>query len=155
MIDKSLQLADSGSVLGQIESIDMKMLIKNITDTIDTKDVNIEVWELPKIKGNPTKVSVLFENLLNNAITHSKAKTITISNKTSLKYHKILISNDGAPFSDDAKISAFKKRFTTKINGYGGHGLLIVQKIVEAHNWKIKLNDKDKTTIELTIPKKR
>jgi signal transduction histidine kinase len=154
MIDKSLQLADSGAILGQLETIDLNMITKSITDTIVPKDVNVEIETLPKIKGDPTKVNILFENLIDNAITHGKAKNVRILCKTSSKVHKISIVNDGIAVNPDAKEKAFKNRFTTKTNGYGGHGLLIVQKIVEAHNWTIDLISKNETSMIIAIPKK-
>jgi PAS domain S-box-containing protein len=154
MVDKSLQLADSGTILGQLETIDLNMHIKNITDTIIPRDVDVEIEKLPKIKGDPTKVNILFENLLDNAISHGKAKNVKILWKTTTKFHKISIINDGKLFNSDAKENAFKKRFTTKTNGYGGHGLLIVQKIVDAHNWKIELESDVVTSIVISIPKK-
>ncbi|OLS24533.1 MAG: Sensor protein ZraS [Candidatus Heimdallarchaeota archaeon LC_3] len=153
MIDKSLQLADSGSVLGVLETVDLNILMKNVLDTIVPKDVNIEVSELPKVKGNPTKIQIIFENLIENAITHGNASLIEIKNKTSSEFHRISITNDGGLFSSEARETAFKKRFTTKQNGYGGHGLLIVQKIIEAHNWKIDLKNDTKTTFLISIPR--
>ena len=45
----------------------------------------------------------------------------------------------------------FKQKLTTK-KETGGYGLLIVQKVVESHNWEITLVDSPKTSFQITIP---
>ncbi|MHA2501049.1 MAG: ATP-binding protein [Candidatus Hodarchaeales archaeon] len=46
----------------------------------------------------------------------------------------------------------FQRGFTTKAEGRSGLGLAIVQKIINAHNWKIGLMETEKTTFCITIP---
>ncbi|MHA2231608.1 MAG: ATP-binding protein, partial [Candidatus Hodarchaeales archaeon] len=58
--------------------------------------------------------------------------------------------NDGTPIPALHRSQIFRRGFTTKKGG--GMGLSIVKKLIEAHDWKITLEDGPETTFRIWIP---
>ncbi|WP_338762590.1 ATP-binding protein [Bernardetia sp. ABR2-2B] len=143
-----------------------KNALKNLTIRIEEANAKIELQnDLCNflVKGNPIKLTQLFQNLIGNAIKYRSEKTpeITISCIENETHFEFAISDNGIgidpKFAD--RIFILFQRLHTKEEYEGtGIGLALCQKIVEQHNGKIWL-DKEKsnfgegTTIHFTLKK--
>jgi len=67
--------------------------------------------------------------------------------------HILSIINDATPIASQDQAKIFEKGFTSKGEGHG-LGLSIVQRIIEAHGWKIKLDSSSElqTVFQIIIP---
>ncbi|NHJ86744.1 MAG: PAS domain S-box protein [Asgard group archaeon] len=153
--DNSLLLAKAGEIIGEFKPIDLNNLLKDLFEKIKSlqKDLIIECEKLPNIKGDANRLHQVFENLLMNVVKHSQAKKLRIYSEVKSPNIIIYIEDNGKGMSKTTQekiIRAWEtKRYTT-------FGLMIVKKIIEAHNGTISFKSKEKhgTTFIIQLPKK-
>ncbi len=124
-----------------------------IADDIIPENIEFMLKDLSIIQGNQEKLSQVFQNIFENAITHGKPQKIEVKRIFNEEGSQILISNDGELIPSDNRLKIFQQSYTTK-EGSSGLGLAIVKKIVETHNWQISLTNTKETTFSISIPKK-
>lgn len=148
LLSGSIDLVKSGLVLHKSNNVDLNDIVESIADLIIPDTVLYKlIHKLPIITCDPLKVNQIFQNLFINAIKHAEAKMITIDyDHTS---NSIVVINDGKPFPTEKKNNLFEEQMT--IDGHGV-GLLIVKRIVDAHGWKISLENDENTKFVITIP---
>lgn len=106
----------------------------------------ITVHELPKIKGNPVELRMLFQNLISNGLKFRKADTppvIEISAKDNSTHVEFCIKDNGIGIeqADHEKIFMIFQRLNPLEQYEGtGLGLAYCRKIVELHGGKIWIN---------------
>lgn len=122
------------SIINEITSNNSEQIIQNKT--------SIEYEKLPTIKGNKSKLYLMFANLILNSIKHNNLETTIKLNV--LKHDKsiiISISDDGLgmkkEFIEDIFVP-FNKYHRKGVTG-SGLGLSIVKNIVEQHKGKISV----------------
>ena len=153
LLDHSVVLADAGlTVEENLTDIDLDPLVEFIADSAVPDAIEYEQDRLPRVKGDETKVTQIFRNLLDNAVRHGKPQKIEVRLEENEREYRILIRNDGKEIPANERTKLFSKGFTTSKSGHG-YGLTIVKRIVEAHNWSLQLADSRTTTFELIIPK--
>ncbi|OKY78026.1 MAG: Signal transduction histidine kinase containing PAS domain [Candidatus Methanohalarchaeum thermophilum] len=104
---------------------------------------NIEITQEKidcKIKGGKL-LKELFNNLIENAIKHSKCKKIKISSKTKNEKCIITIEDDGKGIPDKLKQKVFRRSFKHGETSETGLGLYIVREIARAYGGKVKVKD--------------
>ena len=132
-IEDLLLLAKKGEILGNLSEINLTILLKEIIEDVNSiaPDLKIELKELPKIKGDKTKLRQVFENLIMNVVKHANATKIKIYYKKAKDTYQIFIEDNGNGISLNKQKEI--KLLLEKEN-YSSFGLLIVQKIMEAHH---------------------
>jgi CheY-like chemotaxis protein len=124
LLRRSVSLADAGLIAEKTDEVNLNVLVKTVADAI------IPIWialikdDRPTVSGDQQKLSEVFQNLFENAVTHGNPEN---------------------------RSKFFTRRFTTKEDG-GGLGLEIIQKVISAHGWDIKLMPESTTTFEIFIP---
>ena len=126
------------------EIINLNQLTQEVIDLYNTLNsdmsVTLELLEtLPYIKGDPSRIRRVFNNLLNNAfeamcdnkLTAINIKTDYIS-EHGMDFVEIRIKDVGSGISDEIIDNIFDPYVTTKPKGTG-LGLAIVKKIIEEH----------------------
>lgn len=152
LLTRSLTLADAGLAVKKDDDVDLNVLIERIAETIIPKNVVFSHDELPTILCDQERLAQVFTNILENAILHGKPKEIVIKLKTTKKYQKILIINDGIMIPSEIQKRIFDYGFST-LKDSMGLGLSIVRKIIEAHGWWITVqSDNESTSFQITIP---
>lgn len=153
MLQRSVILADAGLIVEKTDEVDLGQLVQEVAKTIIPQDVNFQQDELPRVLGDHKKLSQVFQNLFENAVTHGKASKIEVRLGDADDGFMILVSNNGVPIPAKDRKRIFERKFTTKEEG-GGLGLAIVEKVVAAHGWTISLEPKPKPkpTFGIFIP---
>ncbi|MHA2497017.1 MAG: PAS domain S-box protein [Candidatus Hodarchaeales archaeon] len=141
-----------GQIIGQTRSTDLSELIRNIAKETIPENIVFHLDSLPLVTGDPEKIAQIFQNLFENAVVHGNPRKIEVRRRDSKDGLSILISNDGEPIPRELHLDIFRRGFTTKKEEGWGIGLAIVKKIVEAHGWRINLEDTPETTFHLFIP---
>jgi len=150
-----------------IETIDPQMLIEEtlqfIGALVQEKNAKIELDLKSKyIKGDPTKLKQLLQNLISNAIKFHKPNqtpTVKIKLTDDDKYWKLSVKDNGIGIEKEYfdKIFLIFKRLQGKEHYEGtGIGLAICKKIADQHNGEIWVESEigEGSTFFITIDKK-
>lgn len=147
----SVELADSGVIIKDPEPVDLSSVITAVAGSQLPPSVAFTSKNLPVVSGDATKLTQVFQNIMDNALKHGNAKHIEVVGYENGSTITIEISNDGEPFPEDLKDEVFRDAnwLGTKKHGFG---LRIVKRIIHAHGWSIDLTSTDPTTFEIKIP---
>ena len=152
LIDRALELTDSGLVVSDPIKINLNDLIKDLSTEIIPDSISVSIETLKPVKGDIAKVRLLIKHLLENAVIHGKPSNIIIKAFENTNLYKIQFINDGEPIPEKKSAKFFGRPQSFKQNH--GLGLNLVKKLAEAHYWSILYNPADELTIfELHIPK--
>lgn len=148
------------------EDIEVNQCLENIQNDMKSKieeeNVGVVVHpNLPAIKGNPTEIRLLFQNLISNAIKFKKEDencSIEIGCEPNVQWNKFYVKDNGIGIDEQYKEKIFVifQRLHTRDQYKGtGIGLSHCKKIVELHGGKIWFESTlDKgTTFYFTFPK--
>jgi len=141
----------------QIGSNSLYNIIKDTIQTIKVPE-NIRITLEPtdaKIMCDPQRISIIFTNLVTNAIQAIREDTggITISTKENDEFVTCSITDSGPGIPEDKMKKIFEPLFTTKQTGTG-LGLSSCSNIVQQHNGKITVHN-NPTTFTISIPKRQ
>lgn len=136
----------------ELMSIDLNNILEKIVSNYTVVDINIS--------GNAqvmayNSISSVFDNLINNAITHGKTDKIDIDIRVNKKYVKILFKDYGSGISDQIKDKVFNEGFRFGATGKSGLGLYIVNKAVESYGGIVKLTDTEPSGTTFIIKLKK
>ena len=176
LIDDLLQFSRTNKSEKIYEFSNLNILFENakqeLTQTIEEKNAEITLSELPSIHVIPFQIQQLFTNLISNSLKYSKenvapkikikSSMVTSQNEDKLpnnkdKFYKISLTDNGIGFEQEYadKIFILFNRLHNK-NEYSGTGigLAICKKIVENHKGYIFADGKPNigTTITIYLP---
>ncbi len=142
-----------------IQCVKLKKLIEQAQNAVllKAKDYHIEIKQDIKIDEiclDADRMIQIFHNIFLNAIeAMQNGGTLSITAEKDAQNNIIKISDTGHGIPQDKLSQLFTPYFTTKAKGTG-LGLVIVQKIIEAHKGKIQVESEiDKgTTFIITLP---
>lgn len=147
LINDLLSFSQVDRKLLEIQDIDLVRLLAEVVGDfempIKEKKADVQIGELPKIKGDKVMLQRLFENLVSNALKYAKddvAPVIRISGAVLSGEVEIIISDNGIGFEEKflSKMFTLFQRLHGKEKFEGtGLGLAICRKIVEMHNGSI------------------
>lgn len=153
LLDRSIELAEAGRVIEKSDDVDLNKLFNECATMIIPEGIIFTHDDLPKIKADMKKLSQIIKNLFENAVQHGKPNKIEVLYEEMEKDYIIYIQNDGEKADPKIVKEAFEAIFSTK-ELKELHGLTIVNKLVEAHDWDICLEkDKEITSFKIIIPK--
>jgi PAS domain S-box-containing protein len=144
-----------------VSEINIKKILGNCLSSVvgerDDIKLNLNIDELPPVRGDEVLLRQAFTNLLQNSIeAMPKGGELTI-NASTLSDHegqflKISISDTGHGISENIIDKIFLPFFTTKEKGTG-LGLAIVHKIVVSHGGRISADSSEKgTAFNIRLP---
>lgn len=164
LIDSILNFSKIDAEEFYSEEIDLNLIVFEFVmshdQLIKSRKAIIEYVTLPKIHGNRVFLSLLFQNLLKNAITYNESENPEVKISCLKKYDKyeISISDNGIGISEEYHeyiFAPFKKLANNQIFKGSGLGLSICKKVVEYHKGTIKLKSKlgEGSTFIISLPK--
>ncbi|MHA1124011.1 MAG: PAS domain S-box protein [Candidatus Heimdallarchaeota archaeon] len=153
-VENLLLLAKKGEILGEIKTLNLNKLVVEVAAEIASLAPEMEVLikDLPSIQGDKIKLKQVFENLLINIIKHADATQVEIYSEKVKDFHSIIIKDNGRGMNREKQIEV--KQALAK-QSYASFGLLIAQKIVEAHGGKMKFESEEYkgTIFTIQLPK--
>lgn len=138
MLSRSLELANAGLIATMTDTVNLTALITEVANRVVPDGVSFETGLLPDVNGDPQKLRQVFQNLLENAVVHGKPKFIKVKHRIDCGGSVVSIHNDGEMITAKNRKMIFSQGFSTRASG-GGMGLRIVQRIIAAHGWQIRL----------------
>ena len=152
ILQKSVELADAGLLIGEQSIVDLNELVADLAANIVSNGIEYIQKDLPTIVCDREKVIQIVQNIILNAVEHGKPKKIEVLAEYSEDEISVVFRNDGEYIPKEHRSKLFERGFTTRKES-GGLGLTIVKKLIEAHGWKIQLDDIESTSFRILIPK--
>ncbi|NPD89521.1 MAG: PAS domain S-box protein [Asgard group archaeon] len=153
LLDRSIELAEAGRVIEKSDDVDLNKLFEDCADLAIPSEITFTHDDLPHIEADMKKLSQIVKNLLENAVKHGKPTKIEVFHEETNEALIIYIQNDGEKIDHKIVKEAFETKFSTKEIGEL-HGLTIVKKLIDAHDWGICLEkEKEITSFKIAIPK--
>ncbi len=139
IIDDVLDLARTGQTMSEPEPVDSDAIARKAWTELEkgavTADIDIE--PLPAVLADPSLVHRLFMNLFRNSIEHGGD---TVSVKVGSLDDGFYVEDDGPGIPPAERERAFDWTYSTKARG-SGIGLTSVERIVDAHDWNIAIEE--------------
>ncbi len=152
LLEHSIQLAEAGKTIEKKGTVKLNRLIDTVADVIIPKNIQFSRDDLIEVKGDQDRLSQVFKNLFENAVIHGEPEEISVRQTESENEIVISVINDGKSIEHDVMDKIFDRGFTTLKEGRG-IGLTIVKKLIEAHDWRIRLStENNKTVFKIIIP---
>lgn len=141
LIGDLLTLARGGQSIAETESIELAELVRDCWEFVPAEEATVELDDDIVLKGDWSRVQQLFENLFRNAVEHGGGD-VTIRIGMLESGSGIYVKDDGAGIPEEKHNQIFTDGYSTGEEG-SGFGLTIVQQIVEAHGWNIRVTDSE------------
>jgi len=137
LIDDLLTLARADETITDRESVDITRIVQECWSNVETGDATLVTDVDCTIDADESRLKQVCENLVRNAIEHG-GDDVTV---TAGEFDKgVYIEDDGSGIPKDEYDDIFTAGYSTSDEGTG-FGLSIVEQIVEAHDWKIRVTD--------------
>ncbi|MFW9888397.1 MAG: PAS domain S-box protein, partial [Candidatus Thorarchaeota archaeon] len=150
LLQASAELADAGMIVEKRERVDLNEILKGIAEISIPDGVSFQMDRLPTVLGSSERLGQIFQNLIDNALEHGNPTVIEVRREESPGGTEIIVQNDGIVIPDQIRSKIWRRGFSTKESGTG-LGLSIVKKLVEAHGWKILVDEGDQTAFRIVL----
>ncbi|MEF8723949.1 MAG: ATP-binding protein [Candidatus Accumulibacter phosphatis] len=143
----------------ELAALDLNALIREVLGLYETSRAAIKLklaGDLPPVWGDATQLRQVIHNLLRNAEDAQEmvdSPRITISTLPLDNMAEIVVSDRGPGFPPEVMARVLEPYVTTKARGTG-LGLAIVKKIVDEHQGRIKVNNRQAVgaMVSITLP---
>lgn len=136
IVDGMLARAKAGVSIDERSAVDLHEVVTAAWDNVDTQAATlVGPPEGATVDADRSRLVEVFENLVRNALEHGGSEvrvTVGVEGDT------IWIEDDG-PGIEAGESDVFERGFTTAEDGTG-YGLAIVEDIVTAHGWAIRVD---------------
>jgi signal transduction histidine kinase len=137
LIEDLLTLARDGETVTDTEAVNLTTVVEQCWNTVDTAEASLTIESDRTVVADEPRLKQLFENLIRNAVEHGGSTvTVTVGGLENGFY----IEDDGPGVPEDDAEAVFDAGYSTNDEGTG-FGLSIVQRIVEAHEWDIRVTN--------------
>jgi K+-sensing histidine kinase KdpD len=142
MINELLSLARQGEEIGDTEMVQLTNVLTQAEKHVTVPNGQITYSEISDeymIECDPSRLRELFENLFRNAVDHAGDNVLVTVSVTS--DDEIIVADNGPGIPPEKREQIFEHGYTD--NDGTGFGLAIVNRIVSAHGWDIKVTESD------------
>jgi light-regulated signal transduction histidine kinase (bacteriophytochrome) len=143
LIDGLLALSRLGRIEVQPTVVDMNHLVretlKDLQFETDGRDIAWEIGELPEVRGDPSMLRLVMQNLLSNALKYTRARqraVIEVGSTEGEEEAVFFVRDNGVGFDEaytDKLFGVFQRLHNTEDFEGTGIGLATVRRIVERH----------------------
>ncbi|NHN58141.1 PAS domain-containing sensor histidine kinase [Halorussus rarus] len=128
----------------ETKAVDLTASAERAWRQVDTGAIDLTFGESVRFEADPDLLGHVFENLFRNSVEHG-ATTVRVGALENGFY----VEDDGPGVPPAERESVFDARYSTGEGGTG-LGLTIVERVVDAHGWSIRVAGEEVDTGELT-----
>jgi PAS domain S-box-containing protein len=139
MFENVMALAEGTDLISEQRAVSLDTVVVESWPDREEASLEREIDPGFRFEADPKRLQSLLENLLQNAIKHAGPE-VTVNVGTLDDEAGFYVADDGPGIPDEEVDAVFDSDYTTS-DGQSGLGLTIVQQIVEAHDWEIRLTD--------------
>uniref|UniRef100_UPI0035C1596C sensor histidine kinase n=1 Tax=Salinarchaeum laminariae TaxID=869888 RepID=UPI0035C1596C len=132
-----LTLAREGASPDDITTVDIRELVEDCWNTVDTRAATLINEIDGDVDADEGRLRQLFENLIRNAVEHG-GEDVTV--RIGAMPDGFYVEDDGPGIPEQDRSHVFDAGFSTANDGTR-FGLSIVNRVVEAHGWEIRVTD--------------
>ena len=137
LIDDLLTLAREGEEVTGTRPVPLDTICDRCWETVETKQAALITETDREVRASNSRLRQVFENLFRNAVEHGGADTtVTVGDVDGGFY----VEDDGSGIPPENRTDVFAAGYSRSTNGTG-FGLRIVEQIVTAHDWQIRVTD--------------
>jgi len=139
LIEKLLTLARDGDIATDLQSVPVDAVAAESWETMATEEASLVVADELTVEADESRLQQLFENLLRNAVDHGPVG-VTVRVGALPDGRGFYVADDGPGIPVDERDQVFESGYTTGGEGIGA-GLSIVERVVDAHGWSIRVTE--------------
>jgi PAS domain S-box-containing protein len=137
LIDDLLTLAREGEEVTNFQPVDLVEMTDGCWENVETKEASLVTDIDRSVRADRSRLKQVFENLFRNAVEHGGAEvTVTVGELDEGFY----IEDDGPGIQSGEHDDIFQIGYSKSRDGTG-FGLSIVEQVVTAHDWEIRVRD--------------
>jgi signal transduction histidine kinase len=137
LIDDLLTLAREGEKVTNAQPVHLATIADKCWQNVKTNQAKLMTNTDQGVQADKNRLKQVFENLFRNAIEHGREDvTVTVGGLGDGFY----IEDDGPGIPSDERDAIFEAGYSKSTDGTG-FGLSIVEQIVTAHDWHIRVTD--------------
>jgi PAS domain S-box-containing protein len=141
LIEDVLELARQGATVGETEPVPLQQLLSQCWNNVGTATAELNVRTACTIRADDSRLASALENLFRNAVEHA-GEDVTVTVGTLDDASGLYVADDGPGIPPSERDSVFESGYSTEADGTG-LGLQIVQQIVDAHDWEVRVCKSD------------
>jgi signal transduction histidine kinase len=135
IIEEVLTLARAGQQIDELEPVLIEIAANRAWENVTTGGTELTVETDRTVMADPAMIQHVFENLFRNAVEHGGQEVqVRVGNLE----NGIYVEDDGTGIPPDKREDVFDVGYTGTSDGTG-LGLGIINQVVEAHEWEIRL----------------
>jgi len=139
LIEDLLTLARQGDAVSDVESVELRPLVEQCWDAVDTDEATLVIDVDARIGADRGRLRQLFENLVRNAVEHGgDGVTVRVGELP----EGFAVEDDGPGIDSADREGVFDAGYSTDRHGTG-FGLNIVEQIATAHGWDLRLTESE------------
>ncbi|SDY40071.1 PAS domain S-box-containing protein [Halobellus clavatus] len=137
LIDNLLTLTREGREVTDTQPVDLATMIDGCWENVETNEAVLITNIDRGVRADRSRLKQVFENLFRNAVEHGGTDvTVTVGELDDGFY----IEDDGPGIPSGERDEVFEAGYSRSSEGTG-FGLSIVEQVVTAHNWQIRVTD--------------
>lgn len=137
LIDDLLTLAREGRKVTDAQPVDLAAMTHGCWETVETDHAVLVNDTEQRILANKSRLKQVFENLFRNAVEHGGADVTVVVGELDDGFY---IEDDGPGIPSADRDAIFEAGYSQSADGTG-FGLSIVEQIVTAHDWHVRVTD--------------
>jgi PAS domain S-box-containing protein len=141
LIEDLLTLAREGAAVTDPGVVDLAALAEGCWANVDTSEATLEIETDRSVLADGSRLKRVFENLVRNSVEHG-GPDVTVRIGDLPDEAGFYVADDGPGIPEADREAVFEAGHSTNEDGTG-FGLSIVQGIVEAHDWSVRVTESD------------
>ncbi|SNZ06994.1 His Kinase A (phospho-acceptor) domain-containing protein [Natronoarchaeum philippinense] len=148
--DGVVTLARLGKRVERFEPVDIESVVRSRWQDLDAPAASLTADDLGPVAGEYSRISDLFERLLDNAVRHGADEDGSVAVTVGSTADGLYVADDGPGVPADRREQVLEAGYSSE-QGRPGLGLSIARAIAEAHGWELSLAESDAGGLRIEI----
>lgn len=139
IIEDVLTLAKEGQKVSETQEVEVAEVVREAWVNVYTDDADLDCDVGLTVEGDRDRLLRVFENLFRNSVEHGGSSVSVRVGETDEGFY---VEDTGPGIPEGERDAVLEQGYTTS-DGGTGFGLSIVRNIVEAHGWRLEVEESE------------